>query len=232
MATADWELLAGLSPEGISEILALASSSQLSEGAVLFRLGDEAKKLFLVRSGRVRLTFPMRIGSHQEDILAEERLPGQMVGWSSLIPPHRFTLQAVAAVDTELLVLAGAGPPSISFWRTQSVGYSVVSNLAQIVGQRLALFQTMWIRELQRVVESQTCLRFVGVARRPGADPLWCLCSLSPSPASPVANRRVSRTGKESLALKAFPPESRRSGWRSLLRPFRRGSTLAPTAMA
>jgi CRP-like cAMP-binding protein len=154
MATADWELLAGLSPEGISEILALASSSQLSEGAVLFRLGDEAKKLFLVRSGRVRLTFPMRIGSHQEDILAEERLPGQMVGWSSLIPPHRFTLQAVAAVDTELLVLPGRALRDFLL-ENPSVGYSVVSNLAQIVGQRLALFQTMWIRELQRVVESQ-----------------------------------------------------------------------------
>lgn len=96
----------------------------------------------------------MRIGSHQEDILAEERLPGQMVGWSSLIPPHRFTLQAVAAVDTELLVLPGRALLDFLL-ENPSVGYSVVSNLAQIVGQRLALFQTMWIRELQRVVESQ-----------------------------------------------------------------------------
>jgi hypothetical protein len=31
----------------------------------------------------------------------------------------------------------------------------VASNLARIVGQRLTIFQTMWIRELQRVVEKQ-----------------------------------------------------------------------------
>jgi len=154
MPIPDWELLDGLSPGEASAVLALASAARLPGGSVLFRLGDAAENLFLVRAGRVRLTFPMRFGDRQEDILAEERFPGQMVGWSGLIPPHRFTLQAVAVVDTELLVLPGAALRDL-FLERPGIGYRIVSNLAQIVGQRLTVFQTMWIRELQRVVESQ-----------------------------------------------------------------------------
>ena len=155
MPTRDWDLLAGLTSEGISEILALASPTRAQEGTVLFRLGDEANTLFLVQAGRVRLTFPMRIGSHQEDILAEERLPGQMVGWSGLIPPHRFTLQAMATMDTELLALPGPALRTLLLDKPE-IGYPVVTNLAQIVGQRLTIFRTMWIRELQRAVENQS----------------------------------------------------------------------------
>jgi len=155
MPTRDWDLLAGLTSEGTSEILALASPTRVREGTVLFRLGDEANTLFLVQAGRVRLTFPMRIGSQQEDIRAEERLPGQMVGWSGLIPPHRFTLQAMATMDTELLALPGPALRTLLLEKPD-IGYPVVTNLAQIVGQRLTIFQTMWIRELQRAVENQS----------------------------------------------------------------------------
>jgi len=151
--TPDWELLTGLSLEDASEILGLASHTRVPKGDVLFRLGDEAKNLLLVRSGRVRLTFPMRIGNEQKDILAEERSPGQMIGWSALIPPHRFTLQAVATTEAELLVLPGQALRQL-FREKPWVGYTVLTNLAQIVGQRLTIFQTMWIRELQRGIES------------------------------------------------------------------------------
>lgn len=130
-------------------------SKPLPEGGILFRLWDEEKSFFLVQTGQLRLTFPMRIGSRQEDIPAEERCPGQMVGWPGLIPPHRFTLQARATVDTELLALPGPTLRTLLLEKPE-IGYPVVSNLARIVGERLTIFQTMWIRELQRAVESQS----------------------------------------------------------------------------
>jgi hypothetical protein len=34
-------------------------------------------------------------------------------------------------------------------------GYAVSLNLANVVGQRLQLFQAMWLREVQRMVESR-----------------------------------------------------------------------------
>jgi hypothetical protein len=34
------------------------------------------------------------------------------------------------------------------------VGYAVSLNLAAVIGERLQLFQAMWLREMQRTVES------------------------------------------------------------------------------
>src|SRR5512132_4272384 len=97
------ELLAGLDAVERAEVLALASPLSLSPGEVLFRLGADATSLYLIERGLIALTMPMQIGGHEEDVLIDERVAGQTVGWSTVIPPHRFTLTATAPVKTELL---------------------------------------------------------------------------------------------------------------------------------
>ena len=90
------ELLRGVAESDAAAILSLGSRVHLQSGAVLFSLGDDADTLFLVERGRVALTLPLQVGGRDEDVLVEERQPGQTVGWSALIPPHRFTLKATA----------------------------------------------------------------------------------------------------------------------------------------
>jgi CRP-like cAMP-binding protein len=88
-------------------------------------------------------------------VLVEERAAGQMVGWSGLIPPHRFTLKASAQIDTDVLRLPRT--PLLEFFdRNPAVGYVVMRNLASVVGQRLQVFQAMWLREMQRFVETRS----------------------------------------------------------------------------
>ena len=36
------------------------------------------------------------------------------------------------------------------------VGYIVTQNVAEVMGRRLQVFQAMWLREMQRVVELRT----------------------------------------------------------------------------
>jgi CRP-like cAMP-binding protein len=155
MALPDWDLLEGIPEEDVNGVLALASPTNLSEGTVLFGLGDEATDLFLVVSGKVSLTLPLRVGGGHQDALVEERLPGQILGWSGLIPPHRYTLQAVASEDTVLLGLPRTALIEL-FSARPEVGYAVLTNVAKVIGQRLQVFQTMWIREMQRVLESRS----------------------------------------------------------------------------
>ena len=155
MSNLEWDLLKGLQPDDLEAILALGSPRTLAEGEVLFELGDEADAVFLVQRGRVTLTLPLRVEGEHQDVMVEERLEGQLLGWSGLVPPHRFTLQSRAPVETELLVLPRQELLSL-FSQQPEVGYTVLSNLARIVGQRLQVFQTMWLREMQRVVERRS----------------------------------------------------------------------------
>ncbi|HSD26325.1 MAG TPA: Crp/Fnr family transcriptional regulator [Vicinamibacteria bacterium] len=152
MTSAHADLLAGLAEEEAAQVLALGSRIALSAGQVLFNLGDAADSLFVVESGRVALTLPLRVRDGQRDVLIEERSPGQALGWSALVPPHRFTLKAAAAIDSEVLVL-----PRVAlfehFAAHPAVGYAVTRNVSAVVGHRLQVLQTMWLREMQRVVE-------------------------------------------------------------------------------
>jgi CRP/FNR family transcriptional regulator, cyclic AMP receptor protein len=148
----DHELLSGLSAEQAEEVMALGTRKLVPSGGLLFRLGDPADHVYLLERGRIRLTLPMQLRGREEEILIEEKSPGQTVGWSALIPPHRFTLSARAPLETQVIVLPREALRAY-FERSPHIAYKISMNLAIVVGHRLQLLQTMWLREMQRTVE-------------------------------------------------------------------------------
>ena len=147
------ELLAGLNGAEADAILALGTPVRLSAGDVLFSLGEQAGAVYLVRSGRISLSLPMQIGGVTQDVFLEERLPGQALGWSALIPPYRFTLKAAAPLATDLLALPRARLLA-HFEQRPQAGYLVALNIATIIGSRLQVVQAMWLRQMQQLVDT------------------------------------------------------------------------------
>lgn len=150
--TAHADLFAGLPASEVEMLTALGSRVVLQSGAVLFRIGDDATHLHVVERGAVALTMPMQVEGRHEDVRVDECLPGHTLGWSTLVPPHRFTLKATARQQTEVLTL----PRDVllaHFTRRPEVGYVVMQNLAAVLGQRLQVFQAMWLREMQHGVD-------------------------------------------------------------------------------
>jgi CRP-like cAMP-binding protein len=145
------ELFAGLTDAEAEAIESLGALTRLNGGDTLFDLGAAADNLYLIVQGRVALTMPMTVRSRGQDVLVEERGPGQTVGWSALIPPHRFTLKAAAPLATEILAIPRTAL-SAHLESHPAVGYRVARNVAAVVGQRLQVVQAMWLREMQRVV--------------------------------------------------------------------------------
>jgi CRP-like cAMP-binding protein len=150
-----YELLNGLSPAEVEQILELGTRLVVPSGTLLFRLGDPADRLFLTERGRIRLTLPMHLRGKEENVLAEERSPGQTVGWSALIPPYRFTLSAAASLDTEVIALPQKALREYMAAQP-AVGCKIALNLAVVIGHRLQLFQTMWLREMERTVQARS----------------------------------------------------------------------------
>jgi len=141
----------GLSAEDAAGVLSLGQRASLAAGAVLFRLGDPAECVYLIRRGRIVLTLPMHIGGRDEDVVIEEHVPGQTLGWSALVPPHRFTLTASAPLATELLAFRRVDFLPYCAAHPE-VGSVVALNIAALIGQRLQVFQAMWLRQMQRAV--------------------------------------------------------------------------------
>jgi CRP-like cAMP-binding protein len=152
MTNGNYDLLRGLEQSDVDHTLALGSRISLSSGDELFRLGTEAECLYLIAHGQINLTLPMRVRGQDTDVLVEERSAGQTVGWSALIPPHRFTLRATAPVETEVIALCREALQDYLGSHAE-VGHRVSLNLAAVIGQRLQLFQAMWLREVARMIE-------------------------------------------------------------------------------
>jgi len=148
------ELALGLSAVDTASLLALATPLALEPGQSLFRMGTAADAIYAVERGRIALTLPLRVRDGEEEIVVEERQPGETVGWSGLVPPHRFTLNATAAVGSEVRVFTRAALVQ-HFQAHPAVGRVVTANVAAVMGHRLQVFQTMWVREMQRTVEQR-----------------------------------------------------------------------------
>ncbi|MDO8794144.1 MAG: cyclic nucleotide-binding domain-containing protein [Vicinamibacterales bacterium] len=141
----------GLSMEQCQAFVPIARPQHVAKGEYLFRLGQSAPTLFIIRSGVVELTMPLSMRGKDQEVTVEEARAGETVAWSALIAPYRFTMSARAGSDVELL---GFSPPDLraALAAQPDVGLRILNNLAQVIARRLQVTQTMWTRELQRTV--------------------------------------------------------------------------------
>jgi CRP/FNR family cyclic AMP-dependent transcriptional regulator len=95
---------AALPRETQARLALLAHVDRRAGGTELLREGEPAESFAIVLSGRIalRMLVPER---GMVTILTVE--PGDVVGWSALVPPHRATSTAVAIEPVELLAFDG-----------------------------------------------------------------------------------------------------------------------------
>jgi CRP-like cAMP-binding protein len=150
----DVELLAGLSEEQRRAVAALARERRAAGGETLFRLGEPAEAVYIIRRGRVDLTFPLQVMGEVREVRFQSLVAGRTLAWSALVPPHRLTMSASATTDVELLVLERQRFLAL-LGQQPLMGRVVMSNLAGVVAARFHEVLALWVREVQRNV-SQT----------------------------------------------------------------------------
>jgi len=145
-------LFAALNATECDELSALAEARQVAPGERIFRAGDPASHLFVVRSGLVELTMSLRVMGDVKDVRFQTLGPGHAFGWSALVAPHRLTMGARAAEPTGVWCFAADALGRL-FEIKPRIGSVVMRNLMQVVSQRLVEAYALWGRELQRHVD-------------------------------------------------------------------------------
>ena len=95
-------LLAGVSPDARHLIIAGARSRILRAGEVLFRTGELAERLFVLRKGRVQFSRQSRGG---QEIVMGILGPGDVFGEIAVLTSGRRTSSVVATSPMRLIVL-------------------------------------------------------------------------------------------------------------------------------
>jgi CRP/FNR family transcriptional regulator len=96
-------LFEGLSETQLNSIISIGNETRIQKGQWLFREGEDAQQMFILKAGAVEL-----LTTVENDIelpITIVRKPGNCFGTSTLVPPHTYSLSARGAEDGALLVL-------------------------------------------------------------------------------------------------------------------------------
>ncbi len=130
---AESSFLQGLQPHHLELITGCASNVRFDGGQYLFHEGEEAEKFFIIRHGRIALeVFTPDRGA----ITIQTLEPGDILGWSWLVPPYQWRFDAKAVELVRAIALDG------KCLRTKceedhDLGFDLLKRFAHVIEQRL-----------------------------------------------------------------------------------------------
>ena len=143
------DMFLGLEDKYLERIASLPSSHEktLQPGEILFRTGELARTLYVVKEGRVDLV----AGDSSEAELGKQKLvvdivtTGGCLGWSAMVTPYYYTLSAIIGAPSVVVSINGYELMALSD-KDYYVGYKVFNGLARVIGSRLRDYEQVLLR--------------------------------------------------------------------------------------
>jgi CRP-like cAMP-binding protein len=98
-------LFAGFGEADLALIAGCGTNVRFRAGEVVAEEGADADTFYLVRRGRIAIETH---APHRPAIVVATHPAGDVVGWSWILPPHRWAFDARAVEDTGAIALDGA----------------------------------------------------------------------------------------------------------------------------
>lgn len=125
--------LRGLNHTQMTLLADCALPSQFKAGEIIFREGDPADRFLLVEKGKVVLESGAGYG---EPVIIEAIGPGDLLGWSWMMPPYRWHFSARAVEPTEAIYFAGTILREYC-QRDHSLGFELHKRMSAVMMKRL-----------------------------------------------------------------------------------------------
>jgi CRP-like cAMP-binding protein len=150
----DIDFFAGLTAGELKQISTIIRTVKLNKGEKVFGKGDSAEDFYIVRSGKVHLSFQISILQAAGEVVVDIIGAGNVFGWSALVRPHhKLTLSAYCDGDCELMQMRGEDVLSFCA-KKHHVGYMLMRNLAKVIGSRMDRIQGLFEKEIELNVPS------------------------------------------------------------------------------
>lgn len=124
----------GLPEWALTRLAATATKTRMARGALVVRQNDEARALYLLLDGAVRVS--VRFDGTGDVPMGLEREPGSLIGWSAFRAPYRYTDSVRCEEESELLRVPREAFEHI-FEEDPHLGYRVLKRIATTVDHRL-----------------------------------------------------------------------------------------------
>ncbi len=147
-------VFSGLDENEIAQIEPICSEREYHHNARIFHGGhvigggDDARHLSILEEGRVDLRFDLPMRESDEETTVATVKPGQCFGWSSLVPPYRYTLSAYCTSDQCKVLELKRDELVEIFELDHKIGYVVMGNLSRIIARRFFILQDEYAKQL------------------------------------------------------------------------------------
>jgi CRP-like cAMP-binding protein len=125
--------LASLDPRHLRQVSGLASQMRFNAHQMIFYEGQPANEFYLICQGKVGIETVL-LGC--EAIVIQTQSPGDVVGWSWLLPPYEWHYSARALEPTEVIALDGKALRA-RCEEDHDLGYEIMKRFALVIVQRL-----------------------------------------------------------------------------------------------
>lgn len=95
-----------LTPEVQARLAELTRTVEFPSGATVLREGIDTPFLGIILEGRIALRLRVPELGNRLTIVTIE--PGELIGWSAVVPPYRATVDAIATEPTRVLAVDAA----------------------------------------------------------------------------------------------------------------------------
>lgn len=130
---AEHHFFQGMEKRHLQLLVGCASNVRFEEGQYLFRQGEAANNFYLIRHGKVAIEVHAQ---ERGSIILQTVSEGDVVGWSWLVPPHRWMFDARAVEPTRGIALDGTCLRQKSE-EDHEFGYVLLKRFAQVMTERL-----------------------------------------------------------------------------------------------
>jgi CRP/FNR family cyclic AMP-dependent transcriptional regulator len=122
----------GLDPDAFALIAGCAVNVHFRPDEYLFHEGDPADTFFVLRSGQVAI----EMRGPTEGVVLDTAHEGDVVGWSWLVPPYRWTFDARAVTHTGAIAFDGECLRA-KCEADPALGYALLQRVVQVMSSRL-----------------------------------------------------------------------------------------------
>lgn len=126
------ELFKGIDYEVMNEITSVCSEESYSKDAILFEKDEEAKCLYILLEGTVKLVI-----KNGGSIIYRLKEPGEIFGWSSMVEHGCYTASGICSTNLKAIKIEKEKLNKI-FNKHPDVGFKVLKRLAGVISRRLS----------------------------------------------------------------------------------------------
>ncbi|HEY65564.1 MAG TPA: cyclic nucleotide-binding domain-containing protein [Caldilineae bacterium] len=120
--------------EQLTRLAMISEEEVYQAGETIFKEGEPAEKLYLILNGAIELW--MRVDILGRSIPVEILGPGEVVGWSTLVSPYRYTASGEARVLTQVVAIDSMSLRQLAE-EDHVLGYHLYRQVAGVIAQRL-----------------------------------------------------------------------------------------------